>query len=60
MESVKDHVFKGKNLDDQVVNEINKTISIDQRNAVNVCLESNFFYHRLDIGFQIVGDGHSD
>lgn len=40
---IKDRVFKGKNLDDEVVKEVYNTITIDNQNAANVYLEKSRF-----------------
>lgn len=43
LESVKDRVFKDKNLDDTVVKEVYNTITMNNQNAINVYFEKSRF-----------------
>jgi hypothetical protein len=41
--TVKENVFKGKNMSDEVVQEVYNTITVDNQNAINVYLEKSRF-----------------
>jgi len=41
--TVKENVFKGKNMKDEVVQEVYNTITVDNQNAINVYLEKSRF-----------------
>lgn len=43
LEPVKENVFKGKNMEDDAVKEVFNTITIDNRNAINLYLEKSRF-----------------
>jgi hypothetical protein len=43
LEPVKESVFKGKNLEDDVIKEVYNTISIDNQNAIEVYLKKSHF-----------------
>lgn len=43
LDQVKESVFKGKNMEDEVIKEVYNTITIENQNAINVYLEKSRF-----------------